>query len=114
MQPVYDVGKENDTQSPPSDKHIRVMPLILGDFRYCIRQLHGLSEVLESELPFEVMTFHRSPALVELPLQSLLLSSIKGTDSSPAGDALPAGEIAVITHLSNIAIFPASLTLPPR
>ena len=67
VQPVYRMRKEGNAQPSPADQHVRVMLLVLRDFRNLVGKRHGLAEVLECKLPLEVMTVHRPPALVELP-----------------------------------------------
>ena len=112
VQPVNDVRKKGDAKLSPSDEHVRVMPLLLGDFRDCVGKLHGLAEVLERELALEMMTIHRSPARFQFRHQPFLLPGIKGRNPSPARDAPPAGKVAVLCSLFEYSDFRPFLTLP--
>jgi hypothetical protein len=100
-QNLFELGREDeivlrqpaDLVSPsahlcpaPTQVDVRVVPLAFGKLADPVREARSVAKIGEAEEPLEMMLLHHIPSAVQLRQQGLLLASLQGRNSTPAGN----------------------------
>ena len=77
----------------PGQVDVRVMLFLLGDGAHAVREVEGVTEIGELEIPFQVVFVHDDPSSIQLLAEPFDLLALERWCFFAAGRAGLAGQI---------------------